>query len=420
MDELVIKNAHIINKSSSHNDSKVDLKIKNGIIVEIGKALSGKKEFDAQGAFVTIGFTDLRSFIQDPGEEYKESFTSMEAAALAGGYTKICVHPYNEQSLINKQDLEYIKSINTNSRVRFIPIAACTQNLKSEDVTEMFDMKNSGALGFSNGNHPIPHSGVMNRIMQYVSNTDTTLFIHAQLDNLVPNWQVAEGENNLKTGLKGLPKLAESILVQRDLALAEYNGTKIHFSHISTSESVELIKKAKEKGINVTADVSCMHLLYDDSEIVNFDTNYKCNPPLRTSFDQEALIKGVIDGTIDAVCSDHIAQDIESKVVEFDQAHFGASTIQCAFSKIHQKLSNELTTEEIVDLFTNKPNHILKLNNSTIEEGEIADLQIFNPKTDWTFAPEFNLSKGINSPFINQNILGKTIAVFAKGELTKF
>ena len=204
MDSIVIKNVKILDKKSPYHNKVVDVQIEKGIYKKIGKNLSHKNEINGKGCILSHGFTDLRAFVQDPGEEFKEDYKSMEKVALAGGFTEICVHPFDEHSLQKKQDLEYLKSINKKSSVKFTPIAASTVGIKGDEISEMFDMKNSGALGFSNGNQPIAHAGVMNRLLQYASNTNTTLFIHAQLDYLVPNWQASEGVNNLKTGLKGL------------------------------------------------------------------------------------------------------------------------------------------------------------------------------------------------------------------------
>lgn len=418
MDELVIKQGKIIDERSPYHNQIVDILIKDGVVVQIGEDLNGENSLDAKGCIVSQGLTDLRSFVQDPGEEFKEDYESMEKAAMAGGFTTVCVHPHDAKALNKKQDIEYINSINKNAKIQFVPIAACTHALQGEEVTEMYDMKKSGARGFSNGNMPIPHSGVMNRVMQYVANTDTTLFIHAQLDNLVPNWQVAEGINNLKTGLKGLPTLAESILVQRDIALAEYNNTKVHFSHVSSSESVQMIKEAKKKGISVTADVSIMHLLFDDSDILDFDTNFKCNPPLRSKENQLSIIEGLKDGTIDAICTDHTAQDRESKIVEFDQSHFGATTIQWSFSKAYEKLKEGMELSKIINLFTHNPNQILGLNHHEINIGNKPNLIVFDPNKTWSFDSNTNLSKSINSPLWNKNIQGKIIGIYTLNSLT--
>ena len=223
-----------------------------------------------------------------------------------------------------------------------------------------------------------------------------------------------------KTGLKGLPNLAESVLVNRDLALADYNETKIHFSHISTAESVKLIKEAKKKGISVTADVSIMHLLFNDEDILEFDSNFKCNPPLRSKKDQEALIKGLKDGVIDAICTDHNAQDTESKKVEFDNALFGTSTAQWTFSKAYEKLVKGLGQERVIELFTSRPCEILGKENNIIKEGETVNFTLFSPKEEWEFNATSNQSKSLNSPFLQSKIRGKIIATGRNKDIYRF
>jgi len=410
MDGLVIKNVTVIDKKSSHNNKVVDVLIEKGVYSKIGKNLSHKNVLDGKNCILTNGLVDLRAFVQDPGEEYKEDFNSMNKVALAGGFTTVCVHPHGPDTLQKKQDIEYLNTINKNTTVNFIPIAACTTAIEGKDVSEMYDMKSSGAMGVSNGNTPIANAGVMNRILQYVSNIDSTIFVHAQLDYMTPNWQVSEGLNNLKTGLKGLPNIAESIMVNRDLALAQYNETKIHFSHISTAESVTLIKKAKKEGIKVTADVSIMHLLFNDESTLDFDSNYKCNPPLRSRKDQEALIKGLKDGTLDAICTDHNAQDKESKIVEFDQAEYGIISSQWAFSKAYETLATPIGEERLVELFTTSPMSIIGLKQQGIKQGNKANFMVFSRDKKWQFDSTTNKSKSSNSPFLGSAIIGKVIA----------
>lgn len=411
MDGILLRDVTIIDANSSYHNKTVDVLIEKGVYSKIAKKINYKgNAINRKGCILTNGLTDLRAFVQDPGEEYKESFASMNNVALAGGFTTVCIHPHGPDSLQRKQDIEYINTINKSNVVNFVPIAACTVGIQGTDVSEMYDMKLSGAMGVSNGNNVIAHAGIMNRILQYTANIDSTIFIHAQLDYMVPNWQVSEGFNNLKTGLKGLPNIAESIMVNRDIALAQYNDTKIHFSHISTAESVELIRKAKAIGIKVTADASIMHLLFNDENTLEFDSNFKCNPPLRSRKDQMALIQGLKDGTLDAICTDHYAQDKESKIVEFDHADYGVISSQWAFAKAYEKLALLIGKERLIALFTSKPRKIVGLKQQEIKIGNQADFMVFCEDQEWQFNAASNKSKSSNCPFMEQTIKGKVVA----------
>jgi len=229
-----------------------------------------------------------------------------------------------------------------------------------------------------------------------------------------------EGLNNIKTGLKGLPNIAESIIINRDLALAKYNKTRIHFSHVSTAESVSLIKKAKKEGIKVTADASIMHLLFNDEKILEFDSSFKCNPPLRSKKDQEALISGLKDGTIDAICTDHYAQDSESKIVEFDQAEYGISTAQWTFAKAYEKLAQLIGLETLTEAFTSSPRAILEIEKNEIEVGNSANFMVFSEDQTWNLDSKSNKSKSVNSPFFNTEIKGKVIACGVNKDITLY
>lgn len=419
MSKHLIKNVRIGDPRSSFYGKVVNIILVNGIIEDISANTTDDAEvFEGNNSTAYPGWIDMRAFSHDPGMEYKEDLNSMTKAAIRGGYTGMCLFPNESAKIQNKQDVQYITNHSDRSAIEVYPIGACTENLEGQEITEMFDMKSNGAIGFSNGNNSIAHAGVMNRIMQYIGNIASRIFLHSQLDYLVPNWQMSEGLVNIKTGMKGLPKLAETMIVNRDIALAEYNGVAIHFSHLSCAESVELIRAAKKKKLPVTADVSIMHLLFSDDNISTFDSNFKVTPPLRGQADKDALLEGLKDGTLDAIVSDHLPQDVESKVLEYNYAEFGTSTIQWSGCAAAELLNG--SEESFVNSVSINPRTILGLPESIIEKGNEVSLTVFNKKSTWTLDRKSNQSKSNNSPFFGTEIKGKVEAIYSKGKLHSF
>jgi dihydroorotase len=419
MSKYLIKKVRIGDPRSSFYNKVVNVVLENSVITSIGSSVKGDgKEIDGKGATLYPGWIDMRAFSHDPGMEYKEDLKSLARAALSGGYTGVCLFPNESSKIQNKQDVQYITNHSDRSQIDIFPVGACTEGLKGEEITEMYDMKVNGAIGFSNGNTSIAHAGVMNRILQYVGNIEARIFLHSQLDYLVPNWQMSEGLVNIKTGMKGLPKEAETMIVNRDIALAEYNNVPVHFSHISCEESVKLIREAKKKKLAVTADVSIMHLIFTDEYVASFDSNFKLTPPLRSEKDRLALIKGIKDGVLDAIVSDHLPQDVESKVLEYNYADFGASTIQWSGPAAANLF--EENEEAFVNAISINPRNILNLDESIIDKGNKVSLTMFDGNVSWDFDKKSNKSKSNNSPFFGTEIKGKVVATYHKGKLHTF
>jgi dihydroorotase len=301
------------------------------------------------------------------------------------------------------------------SIVEVLPIANVTIDAKGTELTEMIDLTHAGAVAFCDGKNPVWHAGVIVKALQYLQPLDGLLIQNPEDTSLTKYGQMNEGRTSTLLGLKGIPKVAEEMTVQRDIELLKYAGGKIHFSRISSARSIEIIRAARKKGFNVTCDVTALHLAFDDSVMTSFDTNLKVNPPLRNKEDIDALIKGLLDGTIDAIVSDHTPWDEEAKKLEFDQAAFGAISLETAFAVINTYAGKKLELATIIEKITSSPRQILNLAPLTIEVGAPANLTLFDPTKEWVYEEKDIKSKSKNSPFIGKKLKGKAIAIFNKG-----
>ncbi|MBC7426784.1 MAG: dihydroorotase [Bacteroidia bacterium] len=416
MSTVLLKNITVTDPNSSYNNKVIDLLIKDGIITDAG---SGLKAVDAEvhdfkGCYASTGWLDLRAQAPDPGYEFKEDLQSLQNVAASGGFTAVCVLPSGKPVTQGRSAIEYIINKGRQGAVELLPLGAITQNLTEENITEMYDMKVSGAVAFSNANHPVSNAGVMSRAMLYATNFNGLIYSLPHDEAIAGKGQMAEGRMSTFLGMKGIPVIGELLMVQRDIELAKYNNCRVHISKISCSESVDLIRKAKKEGIQVTADVAIINLVMSDESLESFDSNLKVLPPLRSQNDIDALIAGLKDGTIDAISSDHTPEDIENKVLEFDYAAFGAIQLQTLFSLA---LKTTLSLEEIIKCISINPRKVLELEIPSITKGEIANITIFNNDEEWLYNSESNKSKSSNSYFLGSTLKGKVKAIYNRGEL---
>jgi dihydroorotase len=413
---ILLKSVKIIDPSSPHHQAKADVVIKNGVIQKIAKAgtLDDKadKTFEGKNNHLSIGWFDLRSNFREPGFEYKEDMNSGTAAAIRGGFTGVMLMPSTEPPVNGKADVEFIKSKTASGLVQIVPSGTLSHNREGRDLSEMYDMWNSGARAFTDDKIPVSDSGLMLRALMYAKNFGGLIMSFADDKDLSAKGQVNEGVMNVQLGIKGMPALAEEVMITRDLSLAEYAEAPIHFSTISTAGSVDLIRQAKKKGLKVSADVAVHQLILDETALAGFDTNFKVKPPLRTKGDVKALHQGVKDGTIDCVCSDHSPEDIENKRKEFDLASYGIIGLQTAFGLMNKALHKDMKLEDIIGLITIQPRRILGLEIPSIREGNAADLTLFDPAAEWTFSESDIVSKSKNTPFHGEKLLGRPVAVF--------
>jgi len=415
--KILIQSAKIICKGSPYHLKKKNVLIAGGRIAEIGdKNYQADKVINAEGMLLSIGWIDLGAFVGDPGLEHKEDLVSIGKAAAAGGFTELVLLPNTHPTIQTKNEVSYITQGNNNRLVQLHVMAAVTKNCKGEELTEMIDLHEAGAVAFSDGLKSVWHTDLFLKSLQYIQKFDGLLIDHPEDNWLNMFGQMNEGINSTSLGLKGMPRIAEEVATRKNLELLEYANGRLHFARVSTSKTIDMIRAAKKKGLNVTCDITGYQALLDDSLLSDFDTNYKLNPPLREKSDSEALIKGLKDGTVDILTSGHLPQDDESKLLEFDQADFGMINLQTFASQI-TSLSKSIDIDILIEKITSAPRRILQLEIPKIEVDEKANLTLFNPHATWTFSEKENLSKSKNSPWLGKELKGKAVAVFNNGKI---
>ncbi len=418
--QLLLKKTLIVDTGSSHHLLKKDILIKDGRIEEIAEYIdSNDKYTEIKSEFLCVskGWFDLNCYIPDPGQEHREDIVSGTKAAAAGGFTAIAMMPNTYPSIHSKTEVEYIINKSLGTIVNVHPIGAITKDCAGKDLTEMQDMFEAGAVAFSEGYKPIQNSGMLLRSLEYVKAFDGIIFHHPEDKNISLNGHMNEGKMSVELGLHASPSIAESLCVARDLYLLEYTGSRLHFIDISTKESVQLIREAKAKGLAVTASVNAYNLLLDDSYLSQFNSHAKVNPHLRSREDIDALIEGIIDGTIDTITSAHMPHDEESKNVEFDQADFGMIGFETAFAIANTVLQKHLPIDKIIEKFTDGCIAVLGEYCYAIEAGNYANVTIFDPSLCWTFTSRDIKSKSKNTPFLAMDFTGKALGIVNKKKM---
>jgi dihydroorotase len=413
--QLLLKNVKIIDATKEiEKFSLQDISIEDGKIAQIGQNLTEKTNaiiWDCEGAVVSSGWMDVGIQTGDPGFEHREDLQTAAAAAAAGGFTAVACFPNTNPVVHSKSEVLYVKNSTQSSIVNFFPIGAVSQNCEGKDLAELFDMFQSGAVAFSDGRKSIQDSGLLLRAMDYAKAFNGLIFNHPHLKTIASGGQMHEGYVSTSLGLKGLPSIAEEVMVQRDLSLSEYAGARLHIHLISTEKSVALIRAAKKAGLPITASVAIANLCFTDEKLTEFDTNWKVLPPLRQETDRKALVKGVEDGTIDFICSNHNPQDIEAKNLEFTYADFGMSGLETALALSCTHLLKKLTLRELIEKWAIQPRKTLGLPIPKIEIGALAELTIFQPDQKWTFLEKNLQSKSANSPLFETELKGKVLGI---------
>lgn len=414
---ILLKQVFIADPQSPHNQSVKDILINNGIIERIDDNLSEAEEVvELNGAVISPGWVDIFSQFDDPGFEIKESIESGAEAAKAGGYTKVFILPNTNPPIDNKSLVEYVNQKSKDLGIEVFAVGSVSKKIEGKNLAEMYDMFDSGAIAFSDGTSPIQSSGLLVKSLQYLKAIDATI-IQLPVDKSVAAFGlINEGVFSTRMGLPGIPSIGEELMVERDIQLAQYAGSKIHITGISTAKSLESVIKAKEEGQSVTCSVTPYHLYFCDEDLGNYDTTLKVNPPLRTKQDREALREGVKNGWIDCIASHHIPQDWDSKTCEFEYAKNGMIGLQTAYSVV-QTVFPDLPPALVANLFSKNARKIFHLNEAILKEGELAELTIFQPEETSMLTQSNNKSKSSNSPFFDIELKGKVIGIFAKGKL---
>jgi len=414
--KILLKSAKIIDKNSSFNNKTKDVLIENGIITRIeGKIDKPKncKEIKLKNLHISNGWFDSSVCFGEPGYEERENIEHGLEVAAKSGFTSVALNPNTNPFIDNKSAVEFLIKKSTDSAVSLYPIANLTQNALGKELAELYDMQNSGAIAFGDYNKPVDNANLMKIALLYTQNFDALVLSFPQDNSIATHGFVNESENTTRLGLKSIPNLSEELQISRDLFLLEYAGGKLHIPTITTARSVKLIKAAKRKGLDVTCSVAAHHLVLTDNEIKYFDTNFKVTPPLRSKSDTNALIKGINDGTIDMIISDHNPIDIENKNVEFENGFFGTIGLESLFGSVH----NVLELEQIIACLTDNPRSRFGLNQSKIEKGELANITLFDPSISYTFNENNIYSKSKNSAFLGMQLKGMAYGIISKDQI---
>ena len=414
--KVTIKGVSILSPGSSFHGKNVDVTIENEKIARIGEIKpTNEKVIEAKGMYLTIGWFDMRSWFADPGFEHKEDIASGLEAAAAGGFTGVAVLPNTSPAIDSKNDINYIKSYNGKFVTKIYPYGAVSKDCNGEELTEMTDLYHAGAIGFTDGIKPIWHTDILLKVLQYLQPFNGLAINKAEDKWLNLFGQMHEGSVSTMLGMKGMPALGEELMISRDLDILRYAGGKLHFSVVSTEGAVNLIRNAKKEGLSVTCDVASYQALLKDDALVDYEANYKVNPPLRDAEHNKKLIKGLKDGTIDVIVSNHIPQDTESKHLEFDLADFGMISLQTVVANLVE-LSNEVPLETLIEKITINPRKLLNIPIPVIEEGVEAELTLFDAGKAWIPDEKNIFSKSFNTPYFKKTVTGKVKAVFNGGK----
>ena len=413
--KLIIRNAVIIDSKNAYNNQKVDIVIENNLISKIGKNLNNSDGFDElklDNLHVSQGWFDSSVSFGEPGFEDCETIANGLNVAAKSGFTAIALQPNSYPIIDNQSQINFVKSKSSGFATQLFPIGALTKNSEGKDLAELFDMQNSGAVAFGDYNKSLDNANLLKIALQYTQDFDGLVIAFSEDPTIKGNGIANEGKVATSLGLKGNSSLSEELHIIRNLFLLDYTGGKIHFPTISSAKSVQLIKEAKSKGLNVSCSVAVHHLVLTDEKLINFDTRFKVVPPLRTNADRLALINGVLEGTIDMITSDHNPMAIDYKKMEFDLAKNGTIGLESAFGA----LLTVLPLNVIIEKFTLSKNRF-NIENQSIEINSIANLTFFNPNFIWNFEKETILSKSKNSAFIGIEMKGKVYGILNQGQL---
>lgn len=418
---IFIKNGRVIDPANGL-DKKADVLIDKGKIVKVGQNLkeTAKETIDASGKIVSPGFVDLHTHLREPGREDKETVETALRAAAAGGFTTLCAMPNTDPACDSQAHAKYlIERAEEVGLGNVLPIGAITKGRSGKELTEMAELTEAGCPAFSDDGTSVPEATLMRRALEYADMVGAVVIAHCEEESLAGDGVMHEGYWSTVLGMKPIPAQSESLIVERDIQLAELAGARLHIAHISAEESVDIVRKAKKRGVKVTAEAAPHHFSLTDEALKRYDTNLKVNPPLKTEEDVKAVKKGLKDGTIDAIATDHAPHLLNEKETEFDYAPFGMIGLETALSLSIMKLIDEghLDWPELIAKLTINPCNIIKYDRGSLSEGRVADITIIDPEAEWQYTKDKIRSKSSNSPFIGWKLKGKVTDVIASGKV---
>ena len=417
---LLIKGGWVIDPSQGLNEI-LDVVVENGLIKELGKGLSapaGAGVIDATGKFVTPGLIDMHVHLRDPGLEYKEDIISGTRAAAAGGFTSVCCMPNTKPPIDNKAIASYIiNKAKAEGFCNVFPVGSITYGMNGERMAEMGELKESGCVAVSDDGKPVASAELMRRSLQYANGIGIMVISHAEELSLVGEGVMNEGFTSTEIGLKGIPRVAEDIATARDVMLAEYTGAPLHIAHVSTKDSVRIIRDAKARGVKVTCETAPHYFTLTDDAVRGYNTNAKMNPPLREADDVTAIKEGLKDGTIDCIATDHAPHHIDEKDVEFNEAMNGIIGLETSLP-LSLALVDEgvLSLTQLVEKMSCNPSNIIGINRGTIKVGAVADITVFDAAAEWTVEADRLFSKAKNSPFLGWKMKGAAVMTVVGGK----
>ena len=403
-------------------DKICDILVKDGTIVKVDKNISIKdkcKVINCKNQIITNGFIDLHVHFREPGFEFKETIQTGSLSAFYGGFTRVCTMPNTSPVIDSPELVKFVINKSKELPVYIYPIGAITKGQKGLELAEIGEMVEAGAVAISDDGIPLKNSQLLRFALEYAKKFNIPVINHAEDDCLVNHGLVHEGEMSTRLGLPGNPDIAESTMVHRDLSISEYVQGRLHIPHVSSSKSLEVIKDFKKRGVNVTAEVTPHHLSLTHEILVDYDTNAKVAPPIRSSNDRKALIRGIKTGLIDCIATDHAPHAIQDKDRDFKNASCGMIGLESAFGLVNKTLAKEkIDINNIIDLFTINPSKVINITPNLIKNGNIAELNIIDPTSKWIFDEKSIQSKSHNSPLIGKEMYGRIVATINKGYIT--
>ena len=415
---ILLRQATIVDPSSPFHLQKADIFVQQGVIKSIASKIPNDADqvIDINNLYVSAGWVDVFANFCDPGHENKETLETGSLAAASGGYTDVFLLPNTTPCIHNKAGVEYIVQRAKVHPVNLHPIGAVTKNTEGKDLAEMYDMGISGAVAYSDGVDSLQSPGVMLKALQYVQAISKIIIQVPDDKSINPAGLMNEGMVSTQLGLPGRPAIAEELMIARDIELLKYTGSKLHITGVSTRKSVDLIRKAKDDGLDITCSVTPYHIFFTEDDLKSYDTNLKVNPPFRSDDDRTALRQAILDGTVDCIASHHIPQDSDSKVVEFEYARNGMIGLQTAFALTRTSIP-ELSIEKLVRLFSTNARRIFNLDDFKIDVDNYASLSLFLPDEQFCFNKDNNKSKSSNSALFGRTLIGKPIGIINKEKL---